>query len=134
MSLYMLDTDVSSYLIRGDHPEVTAEFVKNYQNVCISVITVAELKYGAIRRKNQQLTQKVQSFCALVQCIDWTYDMALEYAKLRTELEEKGTPIGSMDMLIAASAIIEDAILVTNNMEHFSRIKKLKPVPCSDQD
>ena len=50
----------------------------------------------------------------------------MAYAKLRQELEGQGNIIGSMDMLIAASAIAEDAILVTNNTAHFSRISGLK--------
>ena len=128
MNVYMLDTDVSSYLIRGDHPEVTAAFINNFQDVCISAITVAELNYGAVRSQSQPIMKKVQSFCALVQCVDWTSEMAYEYAKIRTELEAKGTPIGSMDMLIAAAAIVEGAILVSNNVDHFSRIKGLKLV------
>ena len=126
MKRYMLDTDISSYLIRGDHPEVTKRFTDSFPHVCISVITAAELQYGARKRNNLALTRKVQSFCNLVQCIDWNTDAAMVYAKLRQGLEMQGNIIGSMDMLIAASAIAEDAILVTNNTAHFSRIRGLK--------
>ncbi|MBR5077729.1 MAG: type II toxin-antitoxin system VapC family toxin [Victivallales bacterium] len=126
MKRYMLDTDISSYLIRGDHPEVTKRFTDSFPHVCISVITAAELQYGALKRNNLALTRKVQAFCNLVQCIDWNTDAAMAYAKLRQELETQGNIIGSMDMLIAASAIAEDAILVTNNTAHFSRISGLK--------
>ncbi len=126
MKRYMLDTDISSYLIRGDHPEVTEKFTDSFPHVCISTITAAELRYGAMKRNNRTLTQKVQAFCNLVQCIDWNTDAAMAYAQLRQELEEQGNIIGSMDMLIAASAIAEDAILVTNNTAHFSRISGLK--------
>ena len=126
MKRYMLDTDISSYLIRGDHPEVTARFTDSFPHVCISVITAAELQYGALKRNNLALTRKVQAFCNLVQCIDWNTDAAMAYAKLRQELEKQGNIIGSMDMLIAASAIAENAILVTNNTAHFSRISGLK--------
>ncbi len=126
MGRYMLDTDMASYLIRGDHPEVTDAFSRNFRNVCVSAVTLAELKYGAMKRNSHPLTQKVQAFCDLVQCIDWTGNAADAYAKLRTELEADGTPIGSMDMLIAASALSEGTVLVTNNTAHFSRIKGLK--------
>ena len=126
MKRYMLDTDISSYLIRGDHPEVTKRFTDSFPHVCISVITAAELQYGALKRNNLALTRKVQAFCNLVQCIDWNTDAAMAYVKLRQELETQGNIIGSMDMLIAASAIAEDAILVTNNTGHFSRISGLK--------
>jgi len=125
MSRYMLDTDIASYLIRGDHPEVTETFARNYRDVCISAITAAELQYGAQKRNNPQLTKKVQAFCSLVQCIDWNAEAATAYAKMRVEQETTGNPIGSMDMLIAASAIAEEVTLVTNNTAHFSKISGL---------
>ena len=126
MKRYMLDTDISSYLIRGDHPDVIERFTASFPHVCISLITAAELQYGALKRNNLALTSKVQVFCNLVQCIDWNTDMAMAYAKLRQELEMQGNIIGSMDMLIAATAIVENAILATNDTAHFSHISGLK--------
>ena len=126
MAQYILDTDIASYLIRGDHEAVTKKFSELYDSCAISSITAAELQYGAKKRNNKQLTQKVKAFCDLVEIIPWDEDAAKAYAKLRVELETSGTPIGNMDMLIAASALARKAVLVTNNTEHFSRIKDLK--------
>ena len=126
MAQYILDTDISSYLIRGDHETVTKKFSELYDSCAISSITAAELQYGARKRNNKQLTQKVKAFCNLVEIIPWDEDAAKAYAKLRVELEISGTPIGNMDMLIAASALARKAVLVTNNTEHFSRVKDLK--------
>ena len=126
MAQYILDTDISSYLIRGDHETVTKKFSELYDSCAISSITAAELQYGARKRNNKQLTQKVKAFCDLVEIIPWDEDAAKAYAKLRVELEISGTPIGNMDMLIAASALARKAVLVTNNTEHFSRVKDLK--------
>ncbi len=98
MNRYMLDTDISSYIIREDHPEVTVEFDKCIPYVCISAITVAELEYGVRKRNSLILTRKVQSFCNLVQCIGWNAEAAIVYAQLRNELETQGNLIGSMDM------------------------------------
>ena len=126
MAQYILDTDISSYLIRGDHETVTKKFSELYDSCAISSITAAELQYGARKRNNKQLTQKVKAFCDLVEIIPWNEDAAKAYAKLRVELETSGTPIGNMDMLIAASALARKAVLVTNNTEHFSRVKDLK--------
>ena len=122
---YMLDTDIASYLIRGDHPGVTKKFTELYEKCVISSITAAELQYGARKRNNRALTQKVQALCDLVPIISWNEDAATNYAKLRVELESAGTPIGNMDMMIAASALAEEAVLITNNIEHFSRISAL---------
>ena len=126
MAQYILDTDISSYLIRGDHETVTKKFSELYDSCAISSITAAELQYGARKRNNKQLTQKVKAFCNLVEIIPWDEDAAKAYAKLRVELETSGTPIGNMDMLIAASALARKAVLVTNNTEHFCRVKDLK--------
>lgn len=119
---YMLDTDIASYLIRGNHPGVTEKFTELYDKCVISSITAAELQYGARKRNNRVLTQKVQAFCNLIPIIPWNEDAASNYAKLRVELETAGTPIGNMDMMIAASAIAEEAVLITNNTGHFSKI------------
>ena len=126
MPRYMLDTDISSYLIRGDHPEVTDAFRQHCPDVCISAITAAELQYGAQKRKSQLLTRNVNAYCNLVPICEWTREAAETYAEMRVELEKHGTPVGSLDMLIAASAIAEGAILVTNNIAHFSKIGKLR--------
>ena len=123
---YMLDTDIASYLIRGDHPDVTKKFTELYEKCVISSVTAAELQYGARKRNNRALTQKVQALCDLIQIIPWNEDAAGSYAKLRVELETAGTPIGNMDMMIAASAMAEGAVLITNNTGHFSRIASLK--------
>ena len=123
---YMLDTDIASYLIRGDHPEVTTKFTELFEDCVMSSITAAELLYGAKKRNNRTLTQKVQALCSLMTIISWNEEAANAYAKLRVELETSGTPIGNLDMLIAASAIAEDVTLVTNNTEHFFRIPSLK--------
>ena len=123
---YMLDTDIASYLIRGDHPEVTAKFTELYENCVMSSITMAELMYGVRKRNNRALAEKVQALCNLVSVIPWSPEAANAYATLRVELENAGTPIGNMDMLIAASAIAEDAQLVTNNIAHFSKVRSLK--------
>jgi PIN domain protein len=126
MPRYMLDTDISSYLIRGDHPEVTDAFRQHFPDVCISAITAAELQYGAQKRKSRLLTRNVNAYCNLVPICGWTREAAEAYAEMRVELEKHGTPVGSMDMLIAASAIAEGAILITNNIAHFSKIGKLR--------
>ena len=123
---YMLDTDIASCLIRGDHPGVTEKFTERYESCVMSSITAAELLYGAKKRNHRTLTKKVQALCDLMTIIPWNEEAASAYARLRVELETAGTHIGSMDMLIASSAIAEKATLVTNNVEHFSKAASLK--------
>ena len=125
MAQYILDTDIASYLIRGDYEAVTEKFCRHYEKCAITSITAAELLYGAQKRNNRSLMLKVNSFCRLVEIIPWDAEAASAYANLRVDLEASGTPIGNMDMLIAAVAVAEKAVLVTNNTAHFSRIKNL---------
>lgn len=123
--LYMLDTDMASYVIRGTNPVLIEKFTRNFSKPCISSITAAELQFGAAKRNSTPLTEKIDAFCELLPVKDWNCDAALRYGKLRAELEKAGTPLAAMDLLIAASALAEGAILITNNEAHFSKVKHL---------
>lgn len=126
MKLYMLDTDIASYIIRGTSQNLLKKFSRNVSAACISTITMAELQFGAQKKNSEQLTVKVNAFCELVTIKDWTEETALIYGKLRASLENAGTPLDSIDLLIAASALAENAVLITNNTEHFSKVPRLK--------
>ena len=97
--MYMLDTDICSYLING-HSSTTLNHMvkKHHKQLCISVITCAELNYGAIRKKSENLTNSVNLFQQLIgNVIPWTVEAALNYAEIRTALESDGIPLGNMD-------------------------------------
>lgn len=126
MPLYMLDTDIASYLIRGTSDALNVKFAKEFNSTCISAISAAELHYGGMKKNSKALIQKINVFCELVVIKEWTSETSLKYAAIRAYLEKNGNPLESMDMLIAASAIAEKAILITNNEKHFSRIPGLK--------
>lgn len=123
--LYMLDTDIASYVIRGTDPAVMENFSRYFAKLCISSITAAELQFGAARKNSKPLTDKVNAFCELLPIKDWNKEAAFRYGKLRAELEKEGTPLAAMDLLIAASALAETATLITNNTAHFSKVKHL---------
>ena len=126
-SLFMLDTDICSYIIRENPKELKDVFITHQNDIiCISVITYTELAYGALNNPSKQLKQKLEQFISLVQIIDWTEGCAHQYAKIRQALTAAGTPIGNMDMLIAAAALATDAELVTNNKKHFRLVPGLK--------
>ena len=101
----------------------------NYQigDIGVSAITVAELEFGVqksqFRTRNQQaLTQ----FLLPLQIVDFDRSAAVVYGDLRATLEKKGTPIGSLDTLIAAHALSLQVTLITNNQKEFSRIPNLQ--------
>lgn len=126
MKKYLLDTDISSWLIRDNDPGLREKFAANFTKSSISAITVAELQFGAQKRKARSLTDKVNAFCRLLPVVDWTFETAVQYGRIRAAMEAAGTPLAAMDMLIAAAALAGDAILVTNNTAHFSRVPGLK--------
>ena len=124
----MLDTDMCSYIIK-EHPiKVLKHFQKIEMNsICISIVTYAELMYGVERSSSKRINRAViNDFTKHLDVIKWDLAVADCYAMIRTELESKGTPIGAMDMMIAAHSQSIDAVLVSNNQKHFSKVKDLK--------
>ena len=124
--LYMLDTDIASYVIRGTYPALNTRISAHKNHLCISSITLAELLFGVTKRKSARLSDAVMMFQQLVEVKNWTVECAEHYGLIRSALETSGGLIGNMDMLIAASAIAEKATLITNNTAHFSRIPGLE--------
>lgn len=127
MKRYMLDTDTSSYIIRNRPESVRVRFGKlDSSQLCISVITHAELLYGVkSAASSRTIRPTVEDFVRRLTVLDWDSTAAEHYADIRTKLEAGGTPIGNMDMLIAAHARSVSAVLVTNNEKHFRRVSAL---------
>ena len=123
--LYMLDTDTASYLIKGRSPGVERRMLAvPTTDVCISVMTRAELLYGLkTLQSGHRLHIAVQQFLRIVRAMPWDNQAADWYADIRHDLRASGKPIGEMDMQIAAHSLATGATLVTNNLRHYSRIK-----------
>ena len=122
---YMLDTDMFSFVVDGRHPEVRRKVAMKQNAVSISVLTLAEALFGAKKKNSQRLESLVGMFRELFPVVPWSENAAEVYAVIRAQLEASGSPIGEMDMLIAASAIAGGYVLVTNNIRHFRRIQGL---------
>ncbi len=128
MPIYMLDTDISSYIIKQRPISVLERFEAiSVDKICISVVTLAELIYGVERSSSTKINLPiVKNFVSCLSVLPWDNSAAECYGKLRTILEQKGTPIGNMDIMIAAHALSKDIIVVTNNTRHFKRIPQLQ--------
>lgn len=129
--LYMLDTDTCSYVIRLHPIEVLSAMQSKAQSgddLTISVITYAELKLGAERSAHpRKYNHAVALFCERLDAIlPWHKNVADEFANIQSRLLKNGTPIGSNDAMIAAHARQANAVLVTNNQKHFSKVPRLK--------
>lgn len=114
---YMLDTNTTSYIIKGNPPAVRERLREvPMASVCISAITEAELLLGVERKPEaRKLRETVHEFLLRVEILPWDSDAAEMYAQLRADCERNGTPLGSMDMLIAAHSAAAGAILVTSD-------------------
>jgi tRNA(fMet)-specific endonuclease VapC len=111
-------------------------YIERYAGVCISSITLSELEYG-VEKSNAVLRNRTNllAFSTLVDILPFGDSAAQCYGRIRADLEKKGTPIGSLDMLIAAHAKSRGLILVTNNTREFQRVDGLSIVDwvCSSQ-
>lgn len=123
--MFMLDTDIVSYVIKGRTPALAARLAEvPPDRVCISSITRAELLYGLKRLPPEhRLHIAVHQFLKIVRTLPWDADAADHHAEIRHQLVATGQPIGEMDMMIAAHALSAGAVLVSNNHRHFERIR-----------
>ena len=124
----MLDTNICIYLIKKKPLGVLKKLAEHkISEVGISAITVAELEYGveksALADKNRNA---LAEFLTPFEIMPFDDRAALEYGRIRAYLDSKGTPIGAMDMLIAAHAQSLGVTLVTNNAKEFKRVPHLQ--------
>ena len=124
---YLLDTNTASYVVRGNSSRVRERLLRvPIGHVSISVITEAELRFGAAKKPEAvRLNEAIESFVLHVHVLPWDSEAAKQYAQLRLILERSGAPMGNLDMMIAAHALSTQAVLVTND-HVFRRIKHLK--------
>ena len=125
---FLLDTNICIYIIKKKPEKVIKRFLEYKPgDIAISSITLAELNYGIEKSsKPDTNTIALKEFLQPLIIIDYLQRDAEAYGKIRMELEAKGTPIGAMDLLIAAQAVSRDLILITNNEKEFKRIKRIR--------
>jgi len=124
---YLLDTNIASYVIKGNVPRVRERLVRvPMSEVGISVITEAELRFGVAKKPEAaRLSLAVEEFLLRVETLPWDSDAAKSYARLRADMERIGEPMGNLDMMIAAHALAAQAVLVTHDRV-FHRVKQLR--------
>ena len=127
MSAFLLDTDICIYAIKAMPRVVQRLRDVQVDGLYLSVMTLHELLYGAERsRSTQQALTLLKEFVAPFTVLDVNSAVAAHAAKHRATLARQGTPIGPYDLLIAATALAHDLVLVSNNMREFMRIDGLQ--------
>jgi len=124
---YLLDTNMCIYLMKGNAGVLERFMAKRAFGVGISSITLAELYFGVFNSEYQEKNgMNLANFLIGLDVLEFDTGAAVEYGRIRASMRKKGTLIGQMDMLIAAHAMQEDLILVTNNAGEFGRVEGLQ--------
>ena len=124
----MLDTNVCIYLIKERPASVLERFASHpVGDIGMSVITLAELEYGVAKSSRPARNREaLEQFVSPLEVAAFDRPATAAYGTLRTTLEKKGQPIGSLDLLIAAHALSLDVRLVTHNVKGFGKVPGLQ--------
>ncbi len=126
----LLDTNICIYIIKQQPVAVLKRFLE-YQigDIGISAVTLSELRHGVAKSSHREKNARaLDEFIIPLELVSYDEPAAHVYGDIRATLEKAGTPIGSMDMLIAAKAVSLDIPLVTNNTREFLRVPSLKVI------
>jgi tRNA(fMet)-specific endonuclease VapC len=126
VSLFMLDTNMVSFALRGsDNIDAKLQALQPGQ-WCISAVTYSEILYGLHRRPEAvRLRRLVKAFLEVTAVMPWDKPAAEAHARIRAALAAAGTPIGNADEMIAGHALSPGAALITDKIKHFQRVEGL---------
>jgi tRNA(fMet)-specific endonuclease VapC len=127
MNQALLDTDTVSYYFRNNHSVVSKvdSFLQVYGFINISVVTYYEVMNGLLYKDAKGQLQKFERFVQLNNVIPLTLDSARRAAGIFADLKQRGITIGHNDVMIGACAVENELTLITNNVNHFSKINGL---------
>ncbi|MFA6036757.1 MAG: type II toxin-antitoxin system VapC family toxin [Legionellales bacterium] len=125
---YMLDTNICIYIIKKNPKKVLEKFTLfSLGDIGISSITAAELMHGVEKSTHVEKNKAaLEEFLLPLEIAAFDENAAQHYGHIRAHLERAGTPIGPLDLIIAAHALHLKAVLITNNQKEFSRVPQLK--------
>jgi len=126
MPQYMLDTNTVSFALRGQGRVAARVLEHRPSQLCVSSITLAELRFGAEARRSRRLHRLISTFVSAVAVIPFDAPAAERFATVASVLARRGEPIGTFDTLRAAHALSLGLTFVTNNTGHFQRVAGLK--------
>jgi tRNA(fMet)-specific endonuclease VapC len=124
--MYVLDTNILIYFFKGMGNVSKKLLSVSPKDIGVPAIVIYELEYGIHKsifpeKRQQQLTE----LCSLVNVLPFGGAEARLTAGIRAKLEKSATPIGPYDLLIAGTAMSNNAVLITNNTKEFSRVPNL---------
>jgi tRNA(fMet)-specific endonuclease VapC len=124
---YLLDSDTCIYVMKRRVPALLRRLEQRAAVSGISVVAYGELAFGEIMSaRRDEAAAHLAALLETLQVLPLPLDAARRYAEIRAELQVAGQPIGSNDLWIAAHALADDLILVTNNEREFRRVPALR--------
>ena len=125
--MILLDTNIGIYIINAKPPAVLARF-RQYRmgDIGLCSVVAAELAFGVAKSESARNRQALQMFLAPLTIMPFDAAAVWIYGDLRADLERRGTPIGSLDTMIAAHALSQQAQLVTHNTREFAKVPGLQ--------
>jgi tRNA(fMet)-specific endonuclease VapC len=121
-----LDTNICSYILRRHPAEMIERFATlDRTALWLSAIVAAELRFGGVKLGSPRLSAAVEAWLAGFEVRSWPLEATHHYAQIRAALERRGTSVGGMDLMIAAHAMAEDSVVITNNAREFHRVPGL---------
>ena len=121
-----LDTNICSYILRRHPPDMVERFASlDRSQLWLSAIVAAELRFGAAKLGAPKFQAAVEAWLTGFDVRPWPLEATHTYAQVRAALEKLGQPIGGMDLMIAAHAMAEDSVVITNNAREFLRVPGL---------
>lgn len=126
MTRYLLDTSIVSDLMRAPRSRALPRFERvGEDRAYLSIVVVGELRFGAAKRGSLRLLQEVEETVGRLAIAPLGPPVEARYADIRAELDRLGTPIGANDLWIAAQALHDGSVLVTDNVREFGRVPSL---------
>ena len=126
MLKYLLDTNIVIYVLKRRPKEVLEIFNRNASRMAISSITLSEPIFGAEKSPNvDKNLEAIEEFVSHLDVLPYDAKASQHYGQIKASLEKRGEIIGENDIHIAAHAISQGLILVTNNLREFKRVPNL---------
>lgn len=128
MPRYLLDTNICIYIAKHKPAAVRERFSQHdSRDLAISVVTLGELRFGAEKSQaREQALEVIATLCRRVSVRELPVSAGEHYGRIRAELQRAGRVIGNNDLWLAAHALAEDLVLVTNNSREFERVPGLR--------
>jgi len=127
---YLLDANILSELLKNPQGKVARKISTlppvERDSIATSIVVAAELRYGVAKSGSTILASRVDQMLNALQIFPLEPETDRHYGRIRAEFEKAGTPIGANDLLIAAQALAIHAVLVTDNVREFKRVKGLQ--------